>query len=260
LSHDRFDIAGGTVTGRSHALAGRGNQDAWSVRAEGAALCAVVCDGCGSGAHSEVGAQLGARLVTAALVRRLVEGASLEAPSLWDAVRREVLDALRPAALAAGGRLADTVSELMLFTVVGIAVSGDRGVVFAAGDGIAAIDGDLCRLGPFPDNAPPYLGYGLLDLPHAPGFSTVRAFCARDVRHVLIGTDGAAALADIEDGRALRRLWEEERHFQNRDALRRTLALLNRDEARPVWEERRMERRRGLLEDDATVVVLRRRS
>jgi hypothetical protein len=42
--------------------------------------------------------------------------------------------------------------------------------------------------------------------------------------------------------------------------VRRALALLNREEARPDWEARRMVRRRGLLEDDATVVVLRRRA
>jgi hypothetical protein len=132
-------------------------------------------------------------------------------------------------------------------------------VVFAAGDGIAAIDGELYQLGPFPGNAPPYLGYGLIDGAHAPGFTIVRRFAAASVRHVLIGTDGAAALAEIEGGRMLRELWENDRHFENRDALRRTLALHNREEARPIWAERRFERRRGLFEDDATVVVVRRR-
>lgn len=256
--HERFDIAGGTVTGRSHALAGRGNQDSFASHATAGCLVGVVCDGCGSGAHSEVGATLGARLVAAALLRRLVAGARLDAPSLWEALGREVLDALRPAALALGGRLADVVSELFLFTVVGVAIDGDAGAVFAAGDGVLAVDDDVSRLGPFPDDAPPYLGYRLLDAAR-PGLTVVRTFDASTVRHVLIGTDGVAALADLDDGGALRELWEDHRHFRNRDALRRTLALRNLEEVRPIWSERRVERRRGLFEDDASVVVVRRR-
>lgn len=252
----RFEVAGGSVTGRSHLLAGRGNQDAWAVRARGDDVVAVVCDGCGSGAHSEVGAELGARLVTRMLMERLAGGAALDGAEVWDALRDDVLGALRPLAMVAGERAVSTVSDLFLFTVVGVAVSGERGVVFAAGDGIVAIDGEVVRLGPFPGDAPPYLGYGLLD-GKKPGFSVVRAFAANDVRHVLVGTDGAGALADAND---LARVWEDGRHFQNRDALRRTLSLLNREEARPIWHERRIERRRGLFEDDATVVVMRKRA
>jgi hypothetical protein len=200
-----------------------------------------------------VGAALGARLVCAALGHRLAEGAALDDPALWDGLRRDVLDVLRSAAVAMGGRLAETVSELFLFTIVGVAVAGDAGCVFAAGDGLAAIDGEVVQLGPFPRNEPPYLGYGLLD-PGAPGFAVVRAFDARAVRAVLVATDGAEGL----DAEALRSLWEDDRHFRNRDALRRTLALWNREVVRPIWEERRIERRPGLLEDDTTVVVVRR--
>ncbi|MFT3771871.1 MAG: protein phosphatase 2C domain-containing protein [Minicystis sp.] len=256
--NERFDIAGGTVTGRSHALVGRGNQDAYAFRTAGDHLVAAVCDGCGSGAHSEVGAELGARLVTALLLGRLAENAGLTDGELWDALRRDVLAALRPAVIAAGDRVSATVAELMLFTIVGVAIRGDTGVVFAAGDGVVAVDGEVQRLGPFPGDAPPYLGYGLIDA-GAPGFSVVRTFAAKEVNHVLIGTDGAAALAEVEGGRLFRRLWEDERHFGNRDGIRRSLALLNREEAKPIWAERRMERKRGLLEDDATVVVVRRK-
>ena len=254
--HPRFDIAGGSVTGRSHVLAGRANQDAWAVRASGGRLVGVVADGCGSGAHSEVGATLGARVVATALGARLDRGARLGDASLWEGLRVELLDALRPIARAAGERIGDTVAELFLFTLVGVVVDGDEGAVFAAGDGIVAIDGEITRLGPFPGDAPPYVGYGLGDRGEGPGIEVVRAFDARSIGHALIGTDGAAALADHEGGRELRRLWEEERHFKNRDGLRRTLSLLNREESRPLWDERRIERRRGLCEDDATVIVL----
>ncbi|APR78190.1 Serine phosphatase RsbU, regulator of sigma subunit protein [Minicystis rosea] len=254
----RFEIAGGSVTGRSHVLAGRGNQDAYAIRNDGDRIVAVVCDGCGSGAHSEVGAALGARMVTALLMRRLAEGADLDDGALFSSLGDDVLAALRPAARAAGERLGSTVSDLFLFTVLGVAVQGDRGCVFASGDGIVVVDGETRRLGPFPGDAPPYIGYGLLG-DDAPKLSVVQTFSATDVRRVLIGTDGAAALADLDGGQKLAALWDDERHFRNRDGVRRTLALWNRDEVRPLWDERILSRTRGLLEDDATLVMLRRK-
>lgn len=251
-----FEIAGGTVGGRAHALAGKPNQDAyaWFVREDRELLVAVVCDGCGSGAHSEVGAQLGARLVTARLAARIAEGAFRDSPAPWDDLGREVLGVIGKVASAMGGRLSEVVSDYFLFTVVGFAVDGERGWVFAAGDGIAAVDGAQIQLGPFPRNEPPYLGYGLLD-DRAPGIVEVRTFDARSVETLCIGTDGAGDL----DEPTLHGLWEEDRHFENRDAIRRQLALMNREVQRPIWEERRIERERGCLEDDTTVVVARRR-
>src|SRR4051794_26892607 len=67
-----FEVAAGSVPGRDHLgrgnlLAGRNNQDAYAWSCSEAGLVAVVCDGCGGGRHSEVGAQLGARLLVTAL-------------------------------------------------------------------------------------------------------------------------------------------------------------------------------------------------
>lgn len=72
---DLIQVAAGTVTGRDHTFGGnlvigRGNQDAiataWSADAD--AFVAVMCDGCSSGEHSEVGAQLGANLILGRLL------------------------------------------------------------------------------------------------------------------------------------------------------------------------------------------------
>jgi Protein phosphatase 2C len=228
-------------------------------------LVAVVCDGCGSSAHSEVGAQLGARLCTSMLMARLAEGAALDASGLWEGLRGDVLAELGRLAVAMGGSLAETVTEHFLFTVVGLAFTGEAGCVFAAGDGIAVVDGAVTRLGPFPGNEPPYLAYGLVSR-DAPGFSVVRSFSG--ARSALIGTDGAADLAGMASRSLpgggevgpLDRFWEEDGYFENRDAVRRRLALVNREVTKPLWNERRIERRSGLLDDDTTVVVVRRRS
>lgn len=269
--NDRFEIAGGSVPGRSHLLAGKPNQDSFDWTVEEQSLVAVVCDGCGSGAESEVGAALGARLIVAEVAGAIELGGDLDSPALWDEVRRSVLARLSDLVTAMGGKRSLLVSELFLFTVVGLAVSADRAVIFAAGDGLFAAGDDVERLGPFPRNEPPYLGYGLLDGASPPRLLVHRSFPASALTTVLLGTDGAADLLDLADRQVpgggqegevvgpLRRFWEEASHFTNRDAVRRRLARINREVTRPVWSERRLAKEPGLLEDDTTIVVIRRR-
>jgi hypothetical protein len=266
---DLFEIAGGSVSGRSHLLAGKGNQDAYHWSVEERSLVAVVCDGCGSGAESEVGATLGARLVVAEAARAIARGGAVDSAALWDEVRRNVLARLADLLAAMGGKRSHLVSEIFLFTVVGLAVSEERAVIFAAGDGIFAVGDDVERLGPFPRNEPPYLGYGLLDGAESPRLTVHRAFATSELDTALLGTDGAADLPDLAsrlvpggDGESvgpLRRFWEDPHHFTNRDAVRRRLARINREITRPVWSERRLAKEPGLLEDDTTIVVIRRR-
>lgn len=270
---ERFEIAGGSVSGRSHLLAGKGNQDAYHWSIEERSLVAVVCDGCGSGAQSEVGAAIGARLVVAGVSRAIALGGAVDSAALWEEVRANVLARLSDLVSAMGGKRSRLVSEMFLFTVVGLAAAADRAVIFAAGDGLFAVGDDVERLGPFARNEPPYLGYGLLEEdplgPSSPRLLVHRAFSTSELDTVLLGTDGAADLPDLaarpmpggegEQVGPLRRFWEEDTHFTNRDAVRRRLARINREITRPVWSEKRLAKEPGLLEDDTTVVVIRRR-
>ena len=270
---DRFEIAGGSVSGRSHVLAGKGNQDAYHWSVEENSLVAVVCDGCGSGAQSEVGAAIGARLLVAEVSRAIALGGAVDSAALWEEVRVNVLARLSDLVAAMGGKRSRLVSEMFLFTVVGLAVSSDQAVIFAAGDGLFAVGNDVERLGPFARNEPPYLGYGLVEDdplgPSSPRLLVHRAFATSELDTVLLGTDGAADLPDLawrampggegESVGPLRRFWEEHTHFTNRDAVRRRLARINREVTRPVWDEKRLAKEPGLLEDDTTVVVVRRR-
>ncbi|WP_437602138.1 protein phosphatase 2C domain-containing protein [Sorangium sp. So ce590] len=265
-----FEIAGGTVTGTDHLAVGRPNQDAYAFRVEGGCLAAVVCDGCGSGARSEVGAALGARLVTEQVLGALRRGADVASPETWEEVRLGTLAPLRAMAGGMGGSLAEVVSTYFLFTAVGLAVSGDTACAFSLGDGLIALGDELLRLGPFPRNEPPYLAYGLLDRPpggEAPRFTVHRAFPSSALRTALLGTDGALDLLESSSRQLpggggevgpLSRFWEDDRTFGNPDAVRRRLALINRTVTRPVWKEERMEREGGLLRDDTTLVVVRR--
>ena len=211
-------MAAGSATGRRHALAERPNQDAFALRTGPWGAAAVVCDGCGSEPKSGFGAVLGAALAAGAVERRLGAGGPLDV----EALASDILGGILRVSLTAGLGL----REHFLFTVVGAAFAGERATVFACGDGVAAVDGAVTRLGPYPGNAPPYLAYALEGAE-----VSLKVLYDGPARSVLVGTDGAA------DG-DLASLLAGERFFANPDLVRRTL-------------------RRQRLDDDATVALMR---
>jgi hypothetical protein len=267
-----FEIAGGSVPGRAHVAAGRNNQDAFCWVSTGEGLVAAVCDGCGSGSHNEVGAQVGARLVAHAAARLLSSG--LDIPELLEQVRQEVLARLRllatemstgagPSPASTHASFYRTVSDYFLFTVVGLIITADRATTFSIGDGLIVINGDRHRLGPFANNEPPYIGYALLPRGAGSGSSEHLAFRIHrpvpvdEIRSLLLGTDGAVDLDGMADravhGGAegigpLSQFWTDDRFFRNSDMVRRRLTIINRGP------------RGGVMSDDTTLVVVRRRA
>ncbi|HYO59179.1 protein phosphatase 2C domain-containing protein [Archangium sp.] len=249
-----FELAAATVQGREHARAGRNNQDAFWARESEHGLAAVVTDGCGSGVQSELGAQLGARRVVEGALSLLGLRMPVDSPEFLQRLGADVLCFLQ----ALSGELGErAIGEALLFTVVGAVVTPEHTLVFSAGDGLWALNGEVHRLGPFPNNAPPYLAYGLLK----PGAVSLKAHALRstaEVDSLLLGTDGVSDLAGLAEVGPLSQFWSEDRYFSNPDALRRRLSLLNRESVRADFPARRLERVPGLLSDDTTLVVLRR--
>jgi hypothetical protein len=238
-----FDIAGGSVAGRAHVAAGRNNQDAfyWTASAEG--LVAVVCDGCSSGLHSEVGAKVGARLVAQVAARLCT--AKLGAEEMLERVRLDVLARLRLLAAEMGGdSFQRTVSEFLLFTVVGLYMTPTAVTTFSIGDGLVVVNGDRHRIGPFENNEPPYLGYGLLS--RGPSFRIHDSIPTGDVRRLVLGTDGAFDLDTEGDEEPLEAICLDDRTFRNADMVRRRLTIMRNE-------------RRGVFADDTTLVVVRRK-
>jgi hypothetical protein len=257
-----FQIAGGSLTGRAHVAAGRNNQDAFAWEVNGDGLAAVVCDGCGSAPHSEVGAQLGARVVTSACARLLASG--LAPDDLLEHVRREAVERLRliaigmaPGAPDDAAGFAQTVLDYFLFTVVGVVATPGWVTTFALGDGLVVLNGERRQLGPFADNEPPYLGYALLTRSGSErSFDVHRPVPVEEARSLLLATDGAIDLEALA-GRAvhgreepvgpLSQFWAEDRFFANGDMVRRRLAVVSRGP------------RGVLLPDDTTLVAVRRK-
>ncbi|MCK8502143.1 protein phosphatase 2C domain-containing protein [Myxococcus fulvus] len=259
-----FEVAAGSVLGREHARAGRNNQDAWCVRTSEHGLVAVVADGCGSQPCSELGAQLGVRRVAQAALTRLAEDERVDEAGFLPGLREDVLCLLSELRGELGR---DTLGDF-LFTVVGAVMTPSHTLVFSAGDGVWALNGEVHALGPFPNNAPPYLAYALSRGEEDTPLVRQALVPTEDVHALLLGTDGVADLAKLADVvmpsgdervGPLSRLWTEARYFENPDALRRRLAMLNRESVRADFDARRLVRTPGLLPDDTTLVVLRRR-
>lgn len=263
-----FEVAAGSVIGKAHSRAGKNNQDAYYWQWQHESLLAVVCDGCGSSAHSEVGACLGARLVVQAVGRQLQR----QQFPCWTTLHRELLAQLQELALWCGEDGVAIAREFLLFTVIGVVVTPMTTVVFAHGDGVIAVNGMVQHLGPFPHNAPPYLADALLPSSRsramAAPWQILHTLPTSLVQSVLIGTDGLEDFLRATDrqlpGRPpgigpLCQFWKEARYFRNPDMVRRTLALANREVLTPDWEQRALRRHEGLLQDDTTLVVIRRR-
>jgi hypothetical protein len=210
--------------------------------------------------------------VVEALRRRLHQLEAAPPGRVLEHARLDVLERLRELAVALGGSLAQTVSDYLLFTVVGAVVSEPAAFVFALGDGVAVLNGETDVI-PSTDNQPAYLAYALTGMASSAPEGAFqlelrRSLPARQVDSILLGTDGVLDLMRAQDRRLpgrqervgpLRRFWEDDRHFRNPACLARRLTLLNRDAQRLDWEARQIEREHGLLPDDTTVLVLRRR-
>lgn len=277
-----FQVAGGTVPGTDHTLPGQpgwfNNQDAFSWVDTDDYLVAVVCDGCSNVggddddednvivSRSEIGAQLMSRFISAAIARvlenegmqnfeqRLIE-VQRDALVFIDVISSAINDLEQPNPV---------VVDSFLFTVVGVAMDKEKTAVFALGDGVIAVNGEVTKLGPFPNNAPPYLAYNLLKNPKSTKTYDLAVKIERptaEVNSVFIGTDGVKDLISaslkqmpgrIELVGYLEQFWRDPKFMSNPDNIRRRLALINLERAEGGHIKS------GLLPDDTTFVVVRR--
>ena len=263
-----FVVAGGRVCGTEHVRTGRPCQDAFAWQRTDRCVLAVVCDGCGSGRHSEVGAQLGARLWTTVLARTVHDAGLADTvcaddllsrltTDIWPRTRTRVAARLAELARDMGQRVADVVIEHFLFTLVGALLTPEHTIIYSVGDGFYGVDDETHEIGPFADNRPPYLGYDVLEnRPVHP--ITVHECRPTDAIHsIVLATDGISPLMapGIPAHEGVGQFCAP-RYVRNRDAIRRRLAVLNRDSTNVDWEAHRVARRTGLFRDDVAVVTV----
>ncbi len=269
---DILELAGGSVTGRDHVRVGKNNQDAYSWRLDQDSAIAVVCDGCGSGTHSEVGAKLGVRIVVATLQQAVDQnGLTLDTEEVWSNIQQDWLTRLHQWVVQLGGDRGRTIQDYLLFTIAGVVITPATTTIFALGDGVIAINGAVMRLGPFANNAPPYLAYDLL-APVATNPSMqlriVQRLPTDHLESLLIGSDGVGDLIQVANqslpGRTepvgeIGQFWQDDRYFRNPDQVRRRLALINREVTILDNSTHRYLKQPGLLPDDTTLISIRKR-
>lgn len=278
-----FEIASGSVIGRDHVkdLGWRNNQDAVVTMVSNEAIIAVVADGCSAAeqstiSHNEIGAHIGVRIIAEAIHSRLLDFTAHSSPGdiaepVWDSIRFDILCAIQGLARSMGGSFSKNIRDYFLFTVLGTLITPIKTYVFSIGDGVEIINGEHYPIGPFPDNQPPYLAYSLVSSsidPDLCGFSIRRAWQTSDVETMLLGTDGVGDLIKAYEQNLpgkeklfvgpISQFWENDNYFHNPDQVRRKLALINCAVTR-VSPEGEIVRFPGLLQDDTTLAVIRRR-
>ncbi|WP_204102831.1 MULTISPECIES: protein phosphatase 2C domain-containing protein [Spirulina sp. CCY15215] len=264
----QYELAMGSIAGREHTRLGRNNQDALSVLSCDRFTIAVVCDGCGSGRHSEVGAKIGARLVVETLSNTLQDKAiaALQYPQFWQSIHQKILIQLQTYIKAMGGDWQQTLNDYFLFTIIGVLITPENTSIFSLGDGVILLNNCLTKL-EFSGNAPPYISYGLKYLwedrecPQEFQFQIHQSCETKELNTLLIGTDGVGDLINFGDrtlpGKLekvgdIAQFWQDDSYFKNPDKVRRKLFLMNR-EVHHSGKPKEV----GLLPDDTTFIVLR---
>ncbi|KKI99437.1 protein phosphatase 2C domain-containing protein [Prochlorothrix hollandica] len=265
-----FQIAGGSVVGREHRRLGKNNQDAYGWRVMEGAIAAVVCDGCGSTPHSEVGANLGVRLLLQGLGQRYQRGEDPTTPAFWQGLRRDLLDHLQTLAQTLDDAWQRVIRDYFLFTIAGAYITPQTTVLFALGDSLTVLNSHCFPAHSYPHNSPPYLAYGLLSTPFSEAelqIQLLQTLPTDQVQSLLLGTDGVSDLIRAELAQfpgqdnvigSLGQFWQDDRYFKNPDQVRRQLSLINRELTTAHWETQQLTKTTGLLPDDTTLIVLRR--
>jgi hypothetical protein len=268
-----FDIAGGSIRGQRHESKGVNNQDAFAWHYSDNTIIAVVCDGCGSSRNSEVGAKLGARLAVEAFRIWLPVLNEAPAATALEQVRIHLLEQFGKLIKEMGDDPLKTILNYFLFTIVGAVITPEKVVTFTHGDGVLAINDDYAHL-VYPDNAPPYLTYDLVRDHLNPSIHEHLMFNVHweghpeEVQHLLIGSDGVddfhQAAERCVPGTSnqvgpLSQFWQQDRYFANPPSIRRYLKQVNRTVLCVDQERQEARKEVGLLPDDTTFIVMRRK-
>jgi Protein phosphatase 2C len=245
-----------SVCGARHRLTARNRQDAALATTDGAAGIAVVCDGCGSMPNSEIGAQLGVSMWTAAVSATLAQRKDIGDRHFWLQASQHVLGAMRAVVTALCGDKPDadrqhwTLNHLLFTSMVAV-VYHDQVAIWAIGDGLYAIDG-VATVVSAADNAPAYLAYELLATSDRQPLdqATLHTGAVTGDGFVAVATDG---LRDLPQGLASLLTDQFVRHP---DALRRTLEVAARNVEHIDWSTHTVARIPAPLQDDASVAII----
>lgn len=304
-----FQFSAGTISGRAHIgsgnlLLGKNNQDGYNLEVLPNCTIATVHDGSSSGRHSEVGAKIGGRLICRLIYDAVCNGSidtvqnAEDGELIFEKIRRkflkrmiQILDYLdvpycdciacivRPSKDKQSSNhgccsLDRLVHNYFLFTTVGLVMTPGVSIFFSVGDGAYAFNGALKILGPFPENAPPYIVYPLTNTAYKTEWLKFKIHAVLPTAELdcgLIATDGISDLLDKENQHIpgkniqvgpIEQFWMNDRFYdeQEFELITPWLRQLNSEvvRAKKDGDTTRLERSCGLLPDDTTLIVFRR--
>lgn len=260
-------ITSASVPGTEHTLPGRpmwrNNQDAYVYERVDNWVVGVLCDGCGAGMHSELGAQIISRLVATTIVKFIQKRNGIHG-FRFEILHSSLVNRVSELANGMGLNFINTIREYFLCTIVGFIAGPEKILAFHIGDGVLVVNEEVFSFGPFPENTPPYLLYtatGSTIFDHHRDLLEfqVQEFDRCNVTHILIASDGILDLMSAsekclpgKDSRVgdWRVIFQDELFFKNPDYLRRYLAKMN---CEAVVEGRLVS---GILPDDTTIIAV----
>lgn len=274
-----FELAGGTVVGKDHYRDKGNNQDSYCFKSTGDVMAAFVCDGCGDKTNcgnSEIGAQIGSRMLMEQVIKTalkcLTNPEFLKTDSIyfWEQIRREVLKNIYYLASQMGENSFEVITKYFLFTVVGVLITPEWTEFVSIGDGVIIVNDEIIRIGPYPNNAPPYLTYAWMPTSidqKLLNFQIHRSMPTKELESFLLGCDGVVDLIEAENliiptteevVGPVNQFWQNDLYFKNPFSINRRLTIINR-ERQNISSDGVVNVRRGLLHDDTTLVVGRKR-
>lgn len=135
------------------------------------------------------------------------------------------------------------------------------------------MNGRVGEVGPYPDNAPPYIAYSLMNETAGEDnflrFKVHELIDTAELETAMLATDGLKELLDKEfetvPGKRhivghVSQFWRDDRFFddKNHELITPWLRQLNSEVVKLNSVDMRIERHPGLLSDDTTVIALRR--
>ncbi len=249
---NKFEYCAGSLVGSNHRLFGKNNQDAYQVIDKENLLIAVVCDGCGSGPYSEVGAQLGSIHLIHEIEYYFSHGLNAPSDKIFNKILSTFLFTLD--SFIPSRQLIQFINDYLLFTINGCTITEKELITFRIGDGITRINDVETIYKPDKDNKPDYIAYNLLKDSYGRFKFEIKTYPIEDINYLILGTDGANELC-------LDR-FKQDKYYKNPDLLRRYLFNLNKHVHKEIWEGSTLvgnEIKHGLLTDDCTLVCIRRK-
>ena len=163
--------------------------------------------------------------------------------------------------------LAQQFMDYFFFTVIGFVVGGGKLIIFAAGDGVYYVNGERHQIGPFPDNAPPYFAYRLLEGfdKHSHRIRIVAEYPIEKVDNFLIASDGLTDYEKAQDmlmanGKlvpSIQSLYSDKSIVGHPEGIQRLLRLVQRSADSKDPATGLMKRVGRYLEDDTTIITAR---